>query len=76
MFEIEEIEPAERAGFPSAHFSAQGFPSGFLAYQTQQKIMEMSPEELFKLLQVAIIAENTGELSLAVRLPTRNELLD
>src|SRR5262252_2223147 len=36
----------------------------------------MPPEELFKLLQVAILVENPGEVPLAVRFPTRKELLD
>src|ERR1700756_4238855 len=36
----------------------------------------MPAEELFKLLQVAILVENPGEIPLAVRLPTRKELLD
>src|ERR1700751_1131836 len=36
----------------------------------------MPPEELFKLLQVAILVENPCEIPLGVRFPTRKELLD
>src|SRR3979411_2418001 len=36
----------------------------------------MPPEELFKLLQVAILVENPGEVPLPVRFPARKELLD
>ena len=69
VFEIEEIQPAERAGFPPAYFPAQEFLAGLLVYLTRQKIAEMFPEELFKLLQVAIVVERPGEVPLAVRSP-------
>src|ERR1700746_1177038 len=71
VFEIEEIQPAERAGFPQAYFPAQEFLAGLLVYLTLQKIAEMSPQELFKLLQVAIVVARSGEIPLAVRLPMR-----
>jgi hypothetical protein len=35
----------------------------------------MLPEELFKLLKVAIVIERAGELPLAVLLPMRKEIL-
>ena len=75
VFEIEDIQPAERAGFPPAHFPAQEFLAGLLVYLSPQKIAEMFPEELFKLLQVAIVVERPDEVPLAVRLPMRKELL-
>ena len=73
MFEIKEIQPAERAGFPPAYFPVQEFLAGLLVYLIQEKIAEMPPEELFKLLQVAIVVKRSGEVPLAVRLPVRKE---
>jgi hypothetical protein len=49
------IEPAERTGFPPAYSPAQEFLAGLLLYLTLKKIAELSPEELFKLLQVAAV---------------------
>ena len=49
MFEIEDIQPAERAGFPPAYFPVQEFLAGLLVYLSPQKIAEMFPEKLFKL---------------------------
>jgi hypothetical protein len=76
MLEIEEIQPTERAGFPPAYFPIQEVLAGLLVHLMNEKIAEMSSEELFKLLQVAILVENPGEVPLAVRLPTPKELLD
>ena len=75
MFEIEDIQPTERAGFPPAYFPAQEFLASLLVYLTPQKIAEMSPEELFKLLQVLIVVPRAIEVRLAVLLPIREKLL-
>src|SRR5262249_24813811 len=76
VFEIEDIQPPEWAGFPPAYLPVQEFLAGLLVYLTPQKIAEMSPKELFKFLQVAIVVERSGEVLLAVRLPMPKELLD
>jgi hypothetical protein len=76
VFEIEDIQPAERAGFPPAYLPAQEFLAGLLVYLALKKIAELSPEELFKLLQVAIVGERPNAVPVAVRLPMRKELLD
>src|SRR5258707_2817942 len=73
VFEIEEIQPAERVGFPSAHF--RSFSFDFLAYLLRQEIAEMSPEELFKHLQVAIVVAARDKALRAGLLPTHQELL-
>jgi hypothetical protein len=75
VFEIKEIQPAERTGFPLAHFPAQDFLSDLPLYLTHQKVTEMIPEELLKLLQVAIAVARPGEVPLAVLFPMRKELL-
>ena len=75
VFEIEKIQPAERIRFPTAHFRTQSFSFGFVAYLSRQEITEMFPEELFELLQIAIVVERAREVSLAVPLPMRKELL-
>jgi len=46
VFEIEDIQPAERAGFPPAYFPVQEFLAGLLVYLALKKIAELSPEEL------------------------------
>jgi len=74
VLEIEEIQPAERVQFPT-HFRLQSFPFGFLAYLVRQKIAEMSAEELFKLLQVAIVVAPRSEALRAGLLPTLQGLL-
>ena len=74
VFEIEEIQPSERTGFPPAHITRNVF-SDLPIYLTCQKITEMFPEELFKLLQVAIVVERASEVCLAIILPMRKGLL-
>jgi hypothetical protein len=75
VFEIEDIQTAERAGLPPTLFLARGFLSNLLLYLILQKVTEMFPEELFKLFQVAIAVERASAVCLAVILPTREELL-
>ena len=45
MFEIEDIQPAERAGFPPAYFPAQEFLARLLVYLAPQKIAKMIPRK-------------------------------
>ena len=75
MFEIKEIQPAERTGFPPAHFPAQDLVSDLPFRLSRQKGTEMVPKELLKLLQIAIVIARPGEVSLAVLFPMRKELL-
>ena len=74
MFKIKKIQAAKRGRFPSPQFAAQDFLSAFPFYLTRQKVTEVIPEEFLKLLQVAILAAGTGEVSFAVLL-TREKLL-
>ena len=70
-----EIQTAKRGRFPSPQFAAQDFLSAFPFYLTRQKVTEMIPEEFLELLQVAILAACTGEVSFAVLFPSREKLL-
>src|SRR5689334_17983031 len=74
VFEIEKVQPPERAGFPSAHLPARCALPGLLLYLTRDKVPEMFPEEFFKLLEVAVVTKNCG-IPLAVLVPIRKELL-
>jgi hypothetical protein len=75
VLEIEDMQPAERVGCPTACFPTQDLLSDLPVDLSRQKITEMLPEELFELLKVAVVIQGAGELPLAVLLPMRKKIL-
>src|SRR4029077_1432827 len=75
VLEIEDMQPAERVGCPTARLPAQDLLSDLPVDLARQKITEILPEELFKLLKVAIVIQSAAELPLAVLLPMRKKIL-
>ena len=75
VLEIEDVQPAEWVGCPTARFPTQDLLSDLPVDLARQKITKMLSEELFKLLKVAIVIQRAGELPLAVFLPIRKKIL-
>jgi hypothetical protein len=68
VFEIKEIQPAKRTGFPPAHISTRNVLSDLPFHLNRQKVTEMFPEKLFKFLLKEYLPSMT---SVAYGPPTR-----